>query len=103
LLGLEQQLRPFKDSEIDHLVLGCSHYPLALDQIKLFLKSEVKVIDSGFAVAKQTDRILVRYGLKSEKILKDNTLQIYTNKTSNTALKSVLEKLNLNDYNIINS
>jgi glutamate racemase len=39
---------------IDYLVLGCSHYPYLIPQIKKILPSHIKIIDSGEAVARQT-------------------------------------------------
>lgn len=47
----------FKEQEIDSLVLGCTHYPYLIPLIKEFLP-QVNIIDSGFAVAQQTKRVL---------------------------------------------
>ena len=55
---LTKYLKPMIDENIDHLVLGCSHYPYLIDEIKLILPSNIKIIDSGFAVAKQTKHVL---------------------------------------------
>ena len=41
---------------IDYLVLGCSHYPYLIPQIKKIIPSQIKIIDSGEAVAKQTQK-----------------------------------------------
>ena len=45
-------------SNIDYLVLGCSHYPYLIPQIKKILPENITIIDSGEAVAKQTKKIL---------------------------------------------
>jgi glutamate racemase len=45
-------------ADIDYLVLGCSHYPYLIPQIKKILPPHIKIIDSGKAVAKQTHNIL---------------------------------------------
>lgn len=55
---LKKYLNPMIVSNIDYLVLGCSHYPYLIPQIKKILPSEIKIIDSGEAVAKQTKKIL---------------------------------------------
>jgi glutamate racemase len=55
---LTKYLKPMIDENIDHLVLGCSHYPYLIDEIKQILPSNINIIDSGFAVAKQTKHIL---------------------------------------------
>lgn len=57
-LLLKQYLQPMIDANIDYLVLGCSHYPFLIPQIKKILPENVKIIDSGEAVAKQTQKIL---------------------------------------------
>jgi len=48
---------------IDYLVLGCSHYPFLILQIKNILGNKVQIIDSGEAVAKQTKMILQKNNL----------------------------------------
>lgn len=55
---LQKLLRPMMEENIDYLVLGCSHYPYLIPRIKEIIGNQVTIIDSGFAVAKQTQRIL---------------------------------------------
>lgn len=55
---LKKYLNPMMECNIDYLVLGCSHYPYLIPQIKKILPSNIKIIDSGEAVAKQTKKIL---------------------------------------------
>ncbi|SHM50230.1 glutamate racemase [Flavobacterium chilense] len=55
---LESYLQPMIDANIDYLVLGCSHYPYLIPQIKKILPEHIKIIDSGEAVARQTQNIL---------------------------------------------
>jgi len=55
---LESYLQPMIDANIDYLVLGCSHYPYLIPQIKKILPEHIHIIDSGEAVARQTQNIL---------------------------------------------
>lgn len=55
---LKEYLTPMVVQNIDHLVLGCTHYPYLIPQIKEIIPSHIKIIDSGEAVAKQTKHIL---------------------------------------------
>lgn len=48
---------------IDHLVLGCSHYPFLIPTIREIIGNKVTIIDSGEAVAKQTKAILEKNNL----------------------------------------
>ena len=55
---LEDYLLPMVAQDIDYLVLGCTHYPYLIPQIKKIIPEHIKIIDSGEAVAKQTKHIL---------------------------------------------
>jgi len=48
----------FTKANVDYLVLGCSHYPYLIPQLKRLLPAKVNIIDSGLAVAKQTKKLL---------------------------------------------
>jgi glutamate racemase len=55
---LHSYLEPMIKENIDYLVLGCSHYPYLIPQLKKILPPNIKIIDSGEAVAKQTYNVL---------------------------------------------
>ena len=55
---LNDYLKPMVAQNIDYLVLGCTHYPYLIPQIKKIIPSHIKIIDSGEAVARQTKHIL---------------------------------------------
>jgi glutamate racemase len=75
---LKEYLTPMIEANIDYLVLGCSHYPYLIPQIKKILPKHIKIIDSGEAVARQTKKVLEeRVGLNSN-TKKGETL-FYTN------------------------
>ena len=52
---------------VDYVVLGCSHYPYLMPTIKGMIPEHIKVIDSGFAVARQTETVLHERGLLRER------------------------------------
>jgi glutamate racemase len=62
---LSKYLEPMLAAKIDHLVLGCTHYPYLIPLIRDLLPGHVTIIDSGEAVARQTRAILKRYGLEN--------------------------------------
>ncbi len=75
---LEEYLNPMIEANIDYLVLGCSHYPYLIPQIKKILPKHIKIIDSGEAVARQTKKILIEnVGLNSNTKKAETTF--YTN------------------------
>ena len=55
---LTKYLTPMIKENIDHLVLGCSHYPFLIPKIKNIIPENISIIDSGKAVAKQVQSIL---------------------------------------------
>jgi glutamate racemase len=94
-LLLYKYLTPMIDANIDYLVLGCSHYPYLIPQIKKILPNNIKIIDSGEAVAKQTKKILSeKVGLR-EPIITSNHL-FYTN-INPKVLSEILE----NKYTVV--
>ncbi|WP_396211024.1 glutamate racemase [Flavobacterium sp.] len=65
---LHSYLDPMIEKNIDYLVLGCSHYPYLIPQIKQILPARIQIIDSGEAVARQTQKVLKeKIGLNSSK------------------------------------
>jgi len=55
---LHSYVDPMIQQNIDYLVLGCSHYPYLIPQLEKILPPHIQIIDSGEAVAKQTQKIL---------------------------------------------
>lgn len=62
---LHKYLDPLLAKQIDTLVLGCTHYPFLRPLIQKICGTEVKVIDTGTPVAKQTQRVLEQNGLST--------------------------------------
>jgi glutamate racemase len=93
---LEEYLTPMIEADIDHLVLGCSHYPYLVPQIREILPENVKIIDSGDAVARQTKTILEQNSLLNTGIHKKRNA-FYTNADS-SVLKGILN----DEYEVLN-
>ncbi len=85
---LKKYVEPMLAANIDCLVLGCSHYPYLIEQLKKILPSNIQIIDSGQAVAKQTQLVLGSKNLLSEARIKPK-LEFYTNSKA-TTLKLLL-------------
>jgi glutamate racemase len=50
---LEKWLAPMRESGVDTIVLGCTHYPLATDAMAKVMQKEVVFLESGGAIAKR--------------------------------------------------
>lgn len=46
------------EGQIDTLVLGCTHYPFAQQQLQALVGPEVRMVETGQPVARQTRRLL---------------------------------------------
>ncbi|OUS26251.1 glutamate racemase [Gammaproteobacteria bacterium 45_16_T64] len=57
---LERELSPLLDAKnVDTVVLGCTHFPLISQEIHQLLGSHITLIDSGKAVARRTEEVLL--------------------------------------------
>lgn len=92
---LRSYLIPMIAADIDYLVLGCSHYPYLIPQIKKILPPHIKIIDSGEAVAKQTHNILKNNNHLSSNVNHGKSV-FYTNSNP-----KVLEQIVGNSYTVL--
>lgn len=90
---LSLYLEPMLKNQVDCLVLGCTHYPYLIPQIREIVGDKIQIIDSGEAVAKQTKAVLEKHQLLNN-TPKKGTHQFYINKN-----KKVLELLVSSDKN----
>jgi len=81
---LIKYLLPMIEAGVDNIVLGCTHYPFLIPLIKEIVPDSIVIIDSGRAVAKQTQVILSSQNILSndsgigEKVFyTNNDLQIF--------------------------
>ncbi|MBR9729364.1 glutamate racemase [Shewanella intestini] len=51
-------LQPLNQSSIDTIVLGCTHFPLLISEIKMALTQHVTLLDSGVAIAKRVESLV---------------------------------------------
>jgi glutamate racemase len=86
---LLKYLEPMRVKNIDCLVLGCTHYPYLIPQIKAIIGTKINLIDSGFAVAKQLNKVLEHHNLLNVDSTKP-THQFYIN-TNEKVLKALLK------------
>jgi len=79
---LKEYLSPMINQGVDNIVLGCTHYPFLIPIIKQIIPPDITIVDSGKAVAKQTQSIL-----EKEELLNVNTEPIETTFYTNNDVK----------------
>lgn len=62
---LKKYIEPMVECNIDHLVLGCTHYPFLKPVLRKILPKGIVIIDPAPAVAKQTSKILQEFNLNN--------------------------------------
>jgi len=91
---LTSYLKPMLKENVDCLVLGCTHYPYLIPQIREIVGDKMQIIDSGEAVARQTKAVLTKYKLLNIDLV-NGTHQFYINKIKDV-LETLLPKENIN-------
>jgi len=62
---LREYIEPMLKKNIDHLVLGCTHYYYLVYLLKKILPNGVKILDSSRAVTKRVQNLLKDYNINS--------------------------------------
>ena len=89
---LQHFLQPMLDKKIDYLVLGCSHYPFLIPQIRKIVGPNVTIIDSGEAVAKQTKAVLEKNNILNTN--SDNPLHALFSNAAPSTLQRIAISIN---------
>jgi glutamate racemase len=67
-----------KDPEIDLIVLGCTHYPILMEQVQAALPEGIKLLEQGAIVAASLKNYLSRHPEMDEKCSKEGTVRYCT-------------------------
>ncbi len=66
----EEYLTPLKESGVDTLILGCTHYPLLYDTISHVMGEEVKLVSSALEMAKVVKNTIAEHDMQRNQQLK---------------------------------
>jgi glutamate racemase len=66
------------DSEIDSIILGCTHYPLLLPTIRKFVPGNIKLLEQGKVVTRKLIEYLNRHPEMNNKCSKSGIVKYYT-------------------------
>ncbi len=66
---LKMQLQNYDLNEFSHFVLGCTHFPLYIEQIKKVVSDSIHVIDGSDGVVKNLSRKITELNLNQEETL----------------------------------
>lgn len=91
-------INPLIDKKIDHLVLGCTHYPFLTGVLEKVLPKNVKIIDPSPAIVRQTNRVLKQHELLNLENIEPQ-YKFYSTGEFNT-LVNVLKDITNKNYSI---
>ncbi|WP_272151711.1 glutamate racemase [Tenacibaculum aiptasiae] len=87
---LKTYINPMLLNKCDSIVLGCTHYPFLMPQIRSIVGSDVNIIDSGEAVAMQTKNILQKNNALYS--MNDNPSNIFFSNKEEMVLQDILKE-----------
>ena len=70
-----------KDSQIDTIILGCTHYPLLLNKIQQYLPQGITLIPQGQYIASSLEDYLHRHTEMRQRLSYNGTCQYYTSES----------------------
>lgn len=75
---LKKYLKPIKSTNIDTLILGCTHYPLMMKDIKRIMGKKITVVPSGEITAKSLKDYLERHSEIEKKLSRGGKREFLT-------------------------
>lgn len=78
----------FKDSQIDSVILGCTHYPLIIPTIRRFLPSYISIVSQGEIVAKSLKLYMERHPEMDAKCTKNGQVKYFTTESTDKFISS---------------
>lgn len=91
---LTEILDPALEQQADYLVLGCTHYPFLKNAIQDLYADRLTLVDSGFAVARQTARMLIKHQVSAlEKNDQEPQLRCVVSGQNAVELEPIIKRL----------
>lgn len=65
---IDYYLKPMRESDIDTLILGCTHYPLLRSRIREYMGDKVNIVNPAYETAMDLKALLEEYDMANESI-----------------------------------
>ena len=89
-----------KDSNIDSIILGCTHYPIIVDKIRKYTPDNITLVTQGDYVAKSLKDYLKRHSDMESRCTKNGTTTFLTTECINKFKESAALFLKDEDINV---
>lgn len=98
----QEELRELKDTAIDTLILGCTHYPLLQDLIQDYLGDEITLIDPAILTTQLIEEYLTTHNLLNEQSEKNKKSVFYTTAEAERFEQIARNWIPIGDYEVVN-
>jgi glutamate racemase len=71
-----------KDNNLDTLILGCTHYPLLISQIRKFVPENIQILEQGQIIAEKLIDYLKRHPEMEQKLSKAGKIEFQTTESA---------------------
>lgn len=71
-----------QDSEIDTIILGCTHYPLLMNKIRKYCPSNIRLVPQGQYIAESLENYLQRHPDMEARIGRNGTCKYFTTEST---------------------
>ncbi|MFA5413155.1 MAG: glutamate racemase [Patescibacteria group bacterium] len=89
---VKKYLQPFKNKQIDTLILGCTHYPVLKNIIKARVGRKVKLVDSAEEVVHELKKFLAKNDSVEKSLIKDGDHKFFVSDLT-AQVPKIAEKL----------
>ena len=69
---IDYYLAPLKETEIDALILGCTHYPLLRSKIKEYVGDDITLVNPAYETAMDLKALLAKYDMENPDVEGDH-------------------------------
>ena len=91
--------KQINDSSLDSIILGCTHYCVIKEEIKLYLKDDIEIIDTTTLMFSKIKKMIEEKIIKTNQT-KDNKMEIFITKESKDFANSISKLFSNLEYSI---
>lgn len=93
---LRKYIEPMLADNIDHLVLGCTHYPFLIEDIRKIAGEKLILLDPAKAIAQRVKQLLTEQGLIN--VTNDAAKYSFYSSGSSQVMRNLLSTLGVSNY-----
>lgn len=99
---IQEELRPLKETEIDTLILGCTHYPLLQHLIQDYLGNDIALIDPAILTTQLIKEYLEENNLLRQAATKSKKSVFYTTAEAERFEQIARNWIPIGDFEVVN-